>query len=152
MTADKLDLPFASDRPPHPAHFFNAQGLGLRMQVFVIVRDGDGRICCVREKHDDAVWKLPGETLLPGQDVNARAAEVSKLWFGKDLGATVKNVITYPDTGDGKWYIVFVYEATVAGVDELDEPEDTEEFRFTESGKAPGPWGMSHGDVFEHLA
>lgn len=138
--------------PPHATHWTNPQGKALRMQVFVIVRDPDGRICCVREKADNTVWKLPGETLFPDQHPNARAADVSKLWFGKDLEPRVKDVVSWDSSDDGKWYIVFVYEATVDSLDDLDMPEDTEEYIFTEPGKAPGPWGMSHGDLFAELS
>jgi ADP-ribose pyrophosphatase YjhB (NUDIX family) len=97
------------------------------------------------------LWKLPGETVMPNEDINAAARRVSKLWFGNELPSRVHDVLTFPDTGDKRWYLLFVYEAQVNELADIDAPDDTEEVRFVEPGKAPGPWGLDHGSVFARL-
>lgn len=136
--------------PERPHHWANSEGLGLRLQCFLAVRDADRRVACVRLKATPDVWHLPGESLLPNESPDEAARRVAQGWFGVPLPARIAAFQNYPDHGDGKWYLLFVYEAQApkAGLAALD---DTAEVAFAPVGKPPGPFAMDHGDVFERL-
>lgn len=135
--------------PEQPHHWVNSEGLGLRLQCFLVVRDADRRIACVRLKEQQG-WFLPGESFRPNEAPDDAARRVSTTWFGVDLQPRVAGFQSYPDHGDGKWYVIVLYEAQVpkGGLKVL---EDTAEIAFAPAGKAPGPFAMSHADVFERL-
>lgn len=142
----------------HPTHWVNPEGLKLRLQVFLIVRDAEGRVACVREKERPQVWNLPGETVPPNVDLNETAGKVSELWFVDRLPASVADVQTYPadrDDPNDKWYVLFIYEAEApdpsADDGGLKMPDDTAEIRFFPLDEPPEAWGMDHGSVFERL-
>jgi ADP-ribose pyrophosphatase YjhB (NUDIX family) len=147
------DAPLPTSSFPVPKeshHWVNSEGLGLRLQVFLIVRDADRRVACVRLKSSPDVWMLPGESLRPNEELQAAAERVSEMWFGANLKPRLTGVQNYPDTGDKKWYVLFMCEAP-APPGGLKKPDDTEEIAFVPVGKAPGPFGMDHGTVFGHL-
>lgn len=136
--------------PEQPHHWVNSEGLGLRLQCFLVVRDRDRRVACVRLKANPQVWSLPGETLKPNEDLLAAAERVSHAWFGHGLDLHFAGVQNYPDTGDGKWYVLFLFEGD-APKEGFKLPDDTAEIAFAPVGKPPGPFGMDHGTVFGRL-
>lgn len=144
-------LPTASfPVPERPHHWVNSQGLGLRLQCFLAVRDAERRVACVRLKASPDAWSLPGESLQPNEDVHAAAARVAASWFATPLEPRLADVLTWPDDGDGKWYVLFVYEAEAPG-GRLQAPDDTLEVAFASVGKPPGSFGMDHAAVFARL-
>lgn len=134
-----------------PFHWVNAQGLQLRLQVFVKVKDAEGRIALVQLKENPGFWWLPAETLQPNEPVKEAAKRVCKTWFGDELDPRVSDVVTFPYAeGDPavKWYIVHVFEADApeGGLELLD---DTKEITFVEPGsEPPGPFAMGHEDMW----
>ncbi|HEV8361613.1 MAG TPA: NUDIX domain-containing protein [Candidatus Thermoplasmatota archaeon] len=136
--------------PERPHHWVNSDGLGLRLQCFLVVRDADRRVACVRLKDHGDRWSLPGESLKPNESPPMAAERIAQVWFGVPLPAKPAEVQNFPDDGDGKWYMVFTYEAPApkAGLPLLD---DTAEIAFAPVGKPPGPFAMSHADVFARL-
>jgi ADP-ribose pyrophosphatase YjhB (NUDIX family) len=136
--------------PDKPHHWINSDGLGLRLQCFLIVRDADRRVACVRLKENGGAWSLPGESLQPNESPPMAAERIAKSWFGLSLPATPTEVVNFPDDGDGKWYMIFLYEAATprGGLPKL---ADTDEIAFTPVGKPPGAFAMSHSDVFARL-
>lgn len=136
--------------PKEPHHWVNSQGLALRLQCFVAVRDGQKRIALVRLKNSPEHWMLPGESFRPNEAPDEAARRVCEMWFGQDLKARIAGWQNYPDNGDQRWYLLFIYEAQAPAAG-LPKPDDTEEIRFVAPGEAPGPFGMSHAEVFAQL-
>ncbi|MGQ0535736.1 MAG: NUDIX hydrolase [Methanobacteriota archaeon] len=137
--------------PADPTRFFNADGLQLRLQCFLLVRDAKRRIACVRLKNNALAWNLPGETMRPNEDPNEAARRVAELWFGEKLAPKVAQVVNFPEEGgDKRWYVLFLFEAD-APAGGLKAPEDTEEIRFVEPGTIPGPWNLDHGSVWARV-
>lgn len=147
-----MGIQIGSDEP-HPTHFWNTDGLQLRLQCFVIVRDEDDRVALVREKERPNVLNLPGETVIPNSNLDEMAGRVSELWFVDRLDTEVSQVLSWPaEDPNGKWYIVFLYEADKPA-DGLKMPDDTEEFVWVSTkGDPPGDLAMNHVDVWEQLA
>lgn len=148
----KSDKPLAQSSfpvPREPHHWVNSEGVGLRLQCFLLVRDAQRRIACVRLKNNPDVWMLPGESLRPSEAPDAAARRVSESWFGADLEPRIAGFMNFPDEGDQRWYVLFLYEAAAPA--KLTEPDDTEDIVFVAPGKAPGPFGMDHGSVFARL-
>lgn len=140
--------PFAA---PAPARFHHENGGQLRLQAFVIVRDASRRIATLRLAEYEG-WMLPGETLLFNEDPHDAAARILKTWFATPPAAPkLVDVLSYPATGadDDRWYLLFVFEAQATPA--LGGTPDTQEIRFVEPGHAPGPWSLSHADVFAKL-
>jgi ADP-ribose pyrophosphatase YjhB (NUDIX family) len=137
--------------PEAPHHWVNSEGTGLRLQCFLVVRDADRRVACVRLKNNAQEWMLPAESFKPSEAPEEAAKRVAESWFGQDLGAKLVGFQNYPDTGDQRWYLLFVFEAQ-APKGGLKKPDDTEEIAFAPVGKAPGPFAMDHGTVFAKLA
>jgi ADP-ribose pyrophosphatase YjhB (NUDIX family) len=151
MTAPNKPLPTASFPVPEaPHHWVNSEGLGLRMQCFLVVRDADRRVACVRLKNSPDAWNLPGESFKPNESPDDCARRVSETWFGVDLKPKVLGFQNFPDHGDGKWYVLVLYEAQ-APKGGFQLPEDTAEIAFAPVGKAPGNFQMDHGTVFGKL-
>lgn len=145
-----MTLPSTTPRKESPQHFYNREGLLLRLQAFVIVRNKDRRVACLRIEGYDG-WMLPGETVLPNESPHDAAARIGKTWFVSPAKTRLVDVQSYPDTDDGRWYMLFIYEA--------DEPAgglkgtpDTREIAWAPVGKAPGTFAMDHADVFARLA
>jgi ADP-ribose pyrophosphatase YjhB (NUDIX family) len=136
--------------PTEPHHWVNSDGLGLRLQCFLVVRDAERRIACVRLKGNPQQWMLPGESMRPNEAPDDAARRVAEMWFGTPLPAQLADIQSYPDDGDQRWYLLFVYEAKAppAGLPKLD---DTEQVAFVPAGKAPGEFAMDHGAVFGRL-
>lgn len=135
-----------------PFHHVNAQGLALRLQVQLIVRDEEGKIALVEtESYQPGHWWIPSETLKPNEDVKEAAGRVSETWFGEDLEPELADVFTFTadtEAGERAWYIVHVFETTEpeSGLEEL---PDTVEIRFVAPGEdPPGPFAMDHGSVW----
>lgn len=135
--------------PKEPHHWVNGQGLGLRLQCFVAVRDAQRRIAVVRLKGNPEQWMLPGESFRPNEHPDEAARRVCEMWFGQDLQARFAGWQNYPEANDQRWYLLFLYEAHAPA--HLAKPDDTEEIRFVAPGHAPGPFAMSHGEVFAQL-
>ena len=134
-----------------PNSYRNGQGLLLRVQCFLAVRDTDRHIACVKLKENDG-WSLPGETIKPNENPDDAARRVAQMWFEIDLPLRIASVQSYPDDGeDHKWYVIFIYEADAppAGLKILD---DTEKITFVKAGNPPSPMVMDHGEVFERLS
>jgi ADP-ribose pyrophosphatase YjhB (NUDIX family) len=143
-------------RSESPFHHVNAQGLALRLQVQVLVRDDEDRIALAHSQtHQPGRWWIPAETLQPNEDVEAAASRVSETWFGEDLEPELADVITFPadtEAGERAWYILHVFEAE-ATEDELNRLPDGVTVEFVEPGaEPPGPWAMDHGSVWPHHA
>ncbi len=135
------------------AKFTHESGVGLRLQAFLAVRDERRRIACARLETDPAAWVLPGESMWLNEAPDDAAARVARTWFATPVeGLRLAAVESWPATGPGddRWYLVFVYEARPVGA--LAGTPDTLEIAFAEPGKAPGPWGFSHGDVWSRLS
>jgi len=149
-----MTLPFArgdAKPPSDPSKFFNGDGLSLRLQCFLVIRDADRRIACVRLKGSEGRWSLPGENVRPNEDLHEAARRVSQMWFGTDLQPRIADILTFPEENDDKrWYVLFLYEAQAprGGLPKLD---DTDEVAFVPAGKAPGEFGMDHASVFARL-
>lgn len=138
------------EAPEQPHHWVNSEGTGLRLQCFLAVRDADRRVACVRLKANPGQWSLPGEALKPGEAPDDAARRVSASWFGADLEPRFTGFQNYPDDGDRRWYLLFVYEAH-APKGGFALPEDTAEIAFAPVGKSPGPFALDHGAVFRRL-
>ena len=136
--------------PERPHHWVNSEGVELRLQVFVAVRDADHRVACVRLKNNPGQWYMPGESVLPNEDLNAAARRVTESYFGQALDGRIADIVTWPTDAEGAWYVLFLYEAHAPKTG-LKKPEDTEEIAFAPPGKAPGEFALSHGDVFARL-
>jgi ADP-ribose pyrophosphatase YjhB (NUDIX family) len=145
---------FASKKfepPEQPHHWVNSEGTGLRLQCFLVVRDADRRVACVRLKANPDVWNLPGESFRPSEAPDDAARRVGESWFGTDLRPRLTGFLNFPDDGDQRWYLLFLYEAQ-APQGALKLPDDTAEIAFAPVGKPPGPFAMDHGSVFARLA
>lgn len=132
------------------AKFTHEDGTGLRLQAFLKVVDDAGRLACLRLDGYDG-WTLPGETLRLNEAPHEAAARVASSWFATPLAPKLVDVFSYPATGpdDPRWYLLFIYEAKApAG---LKATPDTLEVRFAKPGEAPGPWAMSHADVWAKI-
>jgi ADP-ribose pyrophosphatase YjhB (NUDIX family) len=124
----------------------------LRIQIFLSVRDAEGRVACVRLQDNPDAWMLPGENLRLNEDPNDGALRVCRTWFETPLSPKLADVQSYPATGgeDDRWYVLLVYEAT-APAGGLKATPDTLEVTFAPVGKAPGPFALDHGSVFARL-
>lgn len=139
-----------------PFHHVNQQGLSLRLQIMLRVRDGDGNIALVQtESHQPGRWWIPAETLRPNEEVTEGAVRVSETWFGEDLDPEIADVLTFPadtDAGETAWYIVHVFEAE-APDRELDALPGGCEVHWTAPGdQPPGPFAMDHAAVWPLLS
>jgi ADP-ribose pyrophosphatase YjhB (NUDIX family) len=137
--------------PEQPHHWVNSEGLGLRLQCFLLVRDADRRVACVRLKEPGDRWSLPAESFRPNESPDDAARRVSTSWFGTDLRPKPAGFLNFPEQdGDQRWYLLFLYEAH-APKGGFALPDDTAEIAFAPVGKAPGPFAMDHGSVFARL-
>lgn len=144
-------LPAASfPVPKEPHHWVNGEGLGLRLQCFLVVRDQDRRVACVRLKNSPDGWNLPGESFRPNEHPDDAARRVSEMWFGADLKPRPAGYLNFPEEGDQRWYLLFLYEVQ-APRGGFALPEDTAEIAFAPVGKPPGPFHMDHANVFARL-
>ncbi len=139
-----------------PFHHVNAQGLALRLQVMVLIRDGEDRIALAQtQKHQPGRWWIPAETLRPNEDVKEAASRVSETWFGEDLEPGLVDVLTFPantDEGHTAWYIIHIFEVR-AGSGELTSVPEGVTLEFVAPGEeAPGPFAMDHGTVWARFA
>jgi ADP-ribose pyrophosphatase YjhB (NUDIX family) len=137
-----------------PFHHVNAQGLALRLQVQLRVRDEDGRIALAQsDKHQPGRWWIPAETLKPNEDVKEAASRVSETWFGEGLEPELADVLTFQadmDKGQQAWYIIHIFE-TDKPDEGLTELSDAITLNWTEPGdQPPGPWAMDHGSVWPY--
>ncbi|HVL87761.1 MAG TPA: NUDIX domain-containing protein [Candidatus Thermoplasmatota archaeon] len=130
-------------------HFYNSEGAVLRLQCFVIVRNKDRRLACLRLEGYDG-WMLPGETVRKNESPAECAKRIVDTWFATPVTPRVVGFQNYPDDGDKRWYVIIVFEA--------DEPAgglkgtpDTLEIAWVPAGKPPGAFAMSHADVFSRL-
>ncbi|MCA1813547.1 MAG: NUDIX hydrolase [Halobacteriales archaeon] len=138
------------EAPEQPHHWVNSEGTGLRLQCFLVVRDADQRIACVRLKSSPDQWSLPAESFKPSEHPDDAARRVGEMWFGSDLKPKLVGFQNYPDDGDQRWYLLFLYEAH-APKGGFKLPEDTAEIAFAPAGKPPGEFAMDHGSVFASL-
>ncbi len=129
--------------------YTNGAGLMLRVQCFLTVRNKRREIACVRLKGNPG-WSVPGESIQPNEAPNDAARRVSKMWFDVELPTRIADVQSYPDSGDHKWYVLFIYEADEPQ-DGLKLLDDTEAITFVHAGREPGPFVMDHKDVFGRL-
>lgn len=147
-----MPLKIGTDQP-HPSEFWNVDELQLRMQIFLIVRDEDDRVCMVREKDRPNVLNLPGETVPPNKRVETEVVDwIGELWFTEPLEAEISQIMSWPaEEPGGKWYVVFVFEADKPDGG-LSKPDDTEEFVWASTkGDPPGELSMNHTDIWERL-
>ncbi len=135
--------------PPSPTNYTNSDGLGLRLQCFLVIRDAARKIACVQLK-GTVGWSLPGETLQPNESPDATATRVAHQWFGISLPSQLVAVQSYPEDGDRKWYLLFIYEAQ-APAKGLPLLDDTAKVTFAAPGSPPGTFAMDHGTVFGRL-
>lgn len=136
-----------------PAKFTHEMGgaVRLRLQAFVIVRDAERRVLCLKEQGVDG-WQLPGALLAVNESPDDAARRVVAMWFKTPMQLWLSDVLNFPATGpeDDKWYLVFAYEAEAPG--DLQYVEGTEEGRFVAPGTTPpGGFAMSHKDIWERL-
>lgn len=138
---------------PVLARFTHENGTQLRLQAFLLVRDSERRVAAVRLRDNPGEWRLPGEVLRLNESPLAAGPRVAAEWFKTPLAPTLVDVYNYPATGPGddKWYVLFVFEARLGPGESLVATDDTEEVRFVAPGTSPGPWALSHADVWERL-
>lgn len=144
-----MSLPMAQQQPVQ-AKFLHENGTSLRMQCFVAVRDGEGRVLTLRVQGIEG-WVLPGENMLLNESPDQAAVRVARMWFESPLGLQLDRILSFPATGpeDNRWYLIFVYHADAP--EGLRATPDTEEMLFRGPGKPPEAWGMSHQDVWREL-
>ncbi len=137
---------------PPLSKFIHPAGVRLTLQCAVIVRDAERKIAAVKLADFPDGWRLPIENMFLNEDPADAAKRVAKLWFDSPLDTRLATVFSYPPTGgeDDKWYLLFVYEADAPA--DLKVTSDTEELTFVPAGKAPGPWGAAHHEVFDRLS
>lgn len=146
-----MSLPMTQpNAPPAQARFVHENGTQLRMQCFVAIRDAQGRIASVRVQGIDG-WCVPGESMLLNESPDQAAVRVARTWFVSPLGLQLDRIVSFPATGpaDDRWYLLFVYHADAPA--ELKGTPDTLEIQFHDAKSAPGPWAMSHQEVWNEL-
>lgn len=127
-----------------------SEDVKLRLQVFLLARDASGRVATVRVEEWPDAWLLPGENLLLGEDPADGAARVAAGYFDSPVGEPrLLSVESFPPEDDGRWYLVFVYEADAPA--DLQGTPDTLELRFSEPGDPPGPFGFDHATMWERV-
>lgn len=134
---------------PVQARFTHENGTQLRMQCFVIVRDGEGRVATLRVQGIDG-WCLPGESMLVNESPDQAAVRTARTWFVSPLGLQLDRILSFPATGpeDDRWYLIFVYHADAPA--DLQGTSDTLEMAFRGKDDAP-QFAMSHRDVWQQL-
>lgn len=134
-----------------PAKFVHPEGkVEFRLQCFLLVRDAQERVCLARIEGYDG-WCIPGESMKVNESPDQAAVRVARSWFQTPLGVWLERVLSFPATGpeDNRWYLVFVYAADAPA--DLKGTADTQEMAFFPPGQAPGPFAMSHADVWDAL-
>lgn len=124
----------------------------LRLQAFVTVRDGDGRVALLRLREAPDVLLLQGELMQVNEHPDEAAERVAKSWFESDLkDLKLASIENYPATGgdDTSWYMIFRYEAKAAG--ELKGTPDTMEIKWARPGEDVADLGFAHRDVWERI-
>jgi len=138
--------------PQMPHQWINSEGLSLRLQAFLIVRDEKRRVATVRLKeYPPGVFALPAETVRANENIHAAGSRVSESWFGTDLKPRVADVLTWPSDGQSHWYVLFVFEAD-APKGGLPVLPDTAEIVFRDADSPPDAFAFDHGSVWERLA
>ena len=162
-----MSLPMAQpSAQPVQARVTHENGTQLRMQCFVTIRDGQGRVATVRVQGIDG-WCLPGESMFVNESPDQAAVRVARMWFVSPLGLQLDRILSFPATGpeDDRWYLLFIYHAVVAprhdlssaAASDADAPADlkgtpdTLELVFRGKDDAPPQWAMSHKDVWDSL-
>lgn len=135
---------------PLQAKFPHESGVSLRLQCFVLPRDGEGRIAVQRIQGIDG-WCLSGEMLLINEAPDAAAQRVVRSWYASPMETRLARVLNFPAMGNGdtKWYVVFVYEAQAPA--DLKRTPDCEALEFRALDDPPAPWGLSHEDIWRGL-
>lgn len=135
---------------PAPAKFVHENGTQLRMQCFVLVRDGKERIATLRVQDIDG-WCLPAETMMVNESPDQAAARVARTWFKSPLGLQLDRILSFPATGgeDDRWYMLFLYHADAPA--DLAGTDDTLAIEFHALDDPPQPFGLAHGDVWSAL-
>jgi len=133
-----------------PAKFAHDNGTQLRMQCFVIVRDGQQRVAALRVEGIEG-WCLPGESMRVNESPDEAAVRTAKSWFASPLGLQLDRVLSFPAAGgdDNRWYVLFVYAADAPA--DLKGTPDTVELAFFDKSAPPAPFGMAHQDVWDAL-
>lgn len=136
-----------------PAKFrHESEPVQLRLQCFLLLRDEQRKVACLRLENAPDLWNLPGETLRLNEDPHDAARRVAKTWFESAIpDPRLVDVFSYPPTGgdDDRWYLLFVYEAPAPKG--LKGTPDTVALSFAAPGSPPGPFAMSHSEVFERV-
>ncbi|HLE96503.1 MAG TPA: NUDIX hydrolase [Candidatus Thermoplasmatota archaeon] len=139
----------ARQQAPLPAKFTHDSGFPrLRLQAFVAVRDAERRILCLKSQGG---WMLPGVLLVANESPDDAARRAVATFLRTPLQLWLSEALNFPATGpeDDKWYLVLLYEADAPA--SLATAPGIEETRFVKPGEAPGPWAMSHQDIFDRL-
>lgn len=134
-----------------PFHWVNGDGLSLRLQAFLTVRNAEDEVALVQLDKPPGHWWLPAETLRPNEPVHEAGKRVSETWFGVDLDPELAEVINFSAEEEGEpWYHLFVFEAR-GELEDFDLPGDTVEVRFLEPGEEIEPFAMGHAEVWPKL-
>jgi hypothetical protein len=143
-------LPQSGNVMPTPAKFRHDDGIALRLQVFVLPRDAQGRVAVQRIQGYDG-WCLSGETLLLNEAPDDAAMRVVRSWYGTPMQPRLARVLSFPATGgdDDRWYLVLVYEAEAPA--KLERTPDCLDLAFHALDEGPKEWAMSHADVWGAL-
>ncbi|HEX2022109.1 MAG TPA: NUDIX domain-containing protein [Candidatus Thermoplasmatota archaeon] len=133
-----------------PAKFAHENGVQLRLQCFVTIRDAQDRVGLVRVEGIEG-WCIPGETMLVNESPDQAAVRVARTWFRTPLGLQLERILSFPATGgdDDRWYLLFVYHADAPAA--LEGTPDTQEVRFFGLDETPSPFAMAHADVWGAL-
>lgn len=137
---------------PVQARFVSEDGATkLRLQCFLVVRDGQDRIATLKVQGIDG-WCIPGESMLMNESPDQAAVRVARTWFDSPVGMQLDRILSFPATGgdDDRWYLIFVYHAD-APAGGLKGTSDTEAIEFRSLGDAAPTLAMSHGDVWNAL-
>lgn len=146
-----MSLPLQTAYDALPAKFAHKESdVELRMQCFLTVKDAQGRVALVRVQDIDG-WCIPAETMRVNESPEQAAVRVARTWFTTPVGMWLDRVLSFPATGpqDNRWYVVFVFAADAPA--DLKGTPDTEEIRFCALDAPPGPFAMSHRDVWTAL-
>lgn len=135
-----------------PAKFTLQESTGeLRMQCFLIIRDEQDRIALAKLQDYDG-WTMPAETMKFNESPDEAVARVARSWFEIPPSEVwLERVLSFPATGpeDNRWYVIFVYGAKAPA--DLKATPDTEKIVFAAPTSPPGPFAMSHADVWRAL-
>ncbi len=127
-------------------------GQGLRLQCFVLPRDAEGRLASLRiEGYEDA-WLLPGEMMLLNESPMEAAERVAETYFTTPLeDLSLRSVESWPpeDPDDGKWYLVFVFDALAP--EGLEGTPDTLELDYFAPDDPPTPLGFDHASIWQRV-